>query len=335
MMHMKWYLHEPTHKRNNHNVEHWMPRLPPNEAIKEHARGLVTLSEVYVVRPEPTAKRLMTEEHYAARILCDNPRSSPEVDAECSGTQRSSADEWATSSQDEASLDDVVSEHSSKKQDAPDGAAAMLLALATQCSAPACSESASSAPPLATCASIENLTSSCAGQKSSTGRSKLKKRKAIRWCPQWQPRAAPSAPEDAIQEQPAVSPAGVHPPASVPVALAMPPPVAAAATKPLTPYVSLPWPRPEAISAPLPAPIPALIPAPPTPPPAMPMATPQLHPAPPKPSSSRAPTATSTLKIHQMNPSKPRQQISSKSKKEEKSESCFKWKSLKYSSVPM
>jgi hypothetical protein len=138
MLHMKWYLHEGSRKRSTPSVEDWKPRLSSQDAIKETARELTTLvEENWKAGPENTRKRPATEECDDVRLSSENSLVAPEAEApegerEGSASQRNSSDEWATSSQADTGPDDACSEEADEGGTVVDGAAAMLIAFATQ-----------------------------------------------------------------------------------------------------------------------------------------------------------------------------------------------------------
>ena len=191
MLHMKWYLHEGSRKRSTPSVEDWKPRLSSQDAIKETARELTTLvEENWKAGPDNARKRPATEDCDDVRQSPENLLVAPEAEApegerEGSASQRNSSDEWATSSQADTGPDDACSEEADEGGTVVDGAAAMLIAFATQ-PPPARKPREGGASSQHKGGSLD-MAANADGRTDDGGAAKSDQTKRSVWRPQWKP----------------------------------------------------------------------------------------------------------------------------------------------------
>ena len=191
MLHMKWYLHEGSRKRSTPSVEDWKPRLSSQDAIKETARELTTLvEENWKAGPDNARKRPATEFCDDVRQSPENSLVAPEAEApegerEGSASQRNSSDEWATSSQADTGPDDACSEEADEGGTVVDGAAAMLIAFATQ-PPPARKPREGGASSQHKGGSLD-MAANADGRTDDGGAAKSDQTKRSVWRPQWKP----------------------------------------------------------------------------------------------------------------------------------------------------
>mmetsp|Transcript_24071 Transcript_24071/g.61488 ORF Transcript_24071/g.61488 Transcript_24071/m.61488 type:complete len:341 (-) Transcript_24071:244-1266(-) len=217
MMHIKWYLHEPARKRSRPSGEvkkdNWTPRLSPLEARKESANSLAALAEVHLAQEVPMQKRQCLEASTA------QGSSSAYQDA-CSllkiaekdgdnATQRSSADEWGSSSQGDVGPEEGSSEGATQDGAADVGVAAMLMSFASRTSD---SASVNHEPPsLFVCSAMAQTKPTGLTPDSKSSNNSLTWSKATQWAPQWQPKHSRSVPADKAAASTPPAPLGVPP----------------------------------------------------------------------------------------------------------------------------
>ena len=226
MLHMKWYLHEGSRKRSTPSVEDWKPRLSSQDAIKETARELTTLvEENWKAGPDNARKRPATEDCDDVRQSPENLLVAPEAEApegerEGSASQRNSSDEWATSSQADTGPDDACSEEADEGGTVVDGAAAMLIAFATQ-PPPARKPREGGASSQHKGGSLD-MAANADGRTDDGGAAKSDQTKRSVWRPQWKPSWKPPNGHQLLPQDSSVALGGGSPVAAATVVALMP-----------------------------------------------------------------------------------------------------------------
>ena len=226
MLHMKWYLHEGSRKRSTPSVEDWKPRLSSQDAIKETARELTTLvEENWKAGPDNARKRPATEDCDDVRQSPENLLVAPEAEApegerEGSASQRNSSDEWATSSQADTGPDDACSEEADEGGTVVDGAAAMLIAFATQ-PPPARKPREGGASSQHKGGSLD-MAANADGRTDDGGAAKSDQTKRSVWRPQWKPSWKPPNGHQLLPQDSSPAHEGGSPAAAATVVALMP-----------------------------------------------------------------------------------------------------------------
>lgn len=226
MLHMKWYLHEGSRKRSTPSVEDWKPRLSSQDAIKETARELTTLvEENWKAGPDNARKRPATEDCDDVRQSPENLLVAPEAEApegerEGSASQRNSSDEWATSSQADTGPDDACSEEADEGGTVVDGAAAMLIAFATQ-PPPARKPREGGASSQHKGGSLD-MAANADGRTDDGGAAKSDQTKRSVWRPQWKPSWKPPNGHQLLPQDSSAALGGGSPVAAATVVALMP-----------------------------------------------------------------------------------------------------------------